>query len=352
MTKKTDKKIISSEINVDLPLGSPMETLSKDGEIKTSSLETEPQKKSAQKPAQNSPQEPDAKAPEPKTKPQPQAKTKDKPEEKSKVKEKSSQKNKPSAKIAEDISVSVGHTKNTTVSSEEVENFNNYKGSWWDENGPFKPIHALNPVRIQFIKDRIIRMLGEKDAEYPLKDLKIADIGCGAGIATEPLARLGANMTGVDASDSAISQARAHAKEHALDIDYRLSSIEALSEEGHQFDVVMALEIIEHVDHPELFVELLCKILKPGGLLFMSTLNRTWMSYAKGILAAEFILKWVPQGTHQWEKFVKPSEISQYLRTSGLCLSDIKGIDYSILRREWKLVHDVSTNYIVCATHI
>jgi 2-polyprenyl-6-hydroxyphenyl methylase / 3-demethylubiquinone-9 3-methyltransferase len=235
-----------------------------------------------------------------------------------------------------------------TVSPTEIASFNAYNDNWWDENGPFKPLHALNPVRIDFIKNRIVRCFKTTDKKSPLDNIKIIDVGCGAGIATEPMARLGATVTGIDASDKAITQARLHAIEQGLEIDYRLGAVESIVSSKEQFDVVMALEIIEHVDNPAAFVEHLCHITKPGGLIFISTLNRTWASYAKAILAAEYVLKWVPQGTHHWDKFITPAELAGWLRQNGFYFSDIKGIDYSFLKREWKLVHDLSTNYITC----
>lgn len=248
--------------------------------------------------------------------------------------------------------ISETDSQTTTISPVEIANFNAYEDNWWDENGPFKPLHALNPIRIQFIKDRIMRCLKTTDATLPLSGLHIVDIGCGAGIATEPLARLGATVTGLDASEKAITQARLHAIEQGLEIDYRLSSVETVANQGEKFDVVLALEVIEHVENPAAFIDYVCKITKPGGLLFMSTLNRTWTSYAKAILTAEYVLKWVPMGTHQWEKFVTPAELANWLRPHGFHFSDIKGIDFSVLKREWQLVHDLSTNYICCASRV
>jgi 2-polyprenyl-6-hydroxyphenyl methylase/3-demethylubiquinone-9 3-methyltransferase len=238
----------------------------------------------------------------------------------------------------------------STVSQSEVDTFRSYDDKWWDPSGPFKPLHAINPIRMKFIKERISRFFKTEDSATPFQNLTIADVGCGAGIATEPMARLGGMVTGIDMTEQAITQARLHAIEQGLDIDYRLGSVESLVSESQKYDVVMALEIIEHVENPELFVQHLMAITKPEGVMFLSTLNRTWSSYIKAILAAEYVLKWVPQGTHHWDKFVKPSELASWMRDDGFNFSDIKGIDYDIMRQEWRLVHDLSTNYIICAS--
>lgn len=236
----------------------------------------------------------------------------------------------------------------STLNEQEVDQFDQIAELWWDEKGPFKPLHLLNPCRLKFVKDHIYSSFSEVafDPE-PLKGLKILDVGCGGGILCEPLARLGANVTGIDASPKAIMVAKEHALKSDLEISYHCTTIESFSEQD--FDVVLALEIIEHVDNPENFIKFCSKKLKKEGLFFLSTLNRTWQSYLGAIIGAEYILGWVPKGTHDWKKFIPPSELAALLREGNLQLIDLKGVGYKPVTGQWILENILNINYISCS---
>ncbi|HCU06762.1 MAG TPA: bifunctional 3-demethylubiquinol 3-O-methyltransferase/2-polyprenyl-6-hydroxyphenol methylase [Holosporales bacterium] len=237
-----------------------------------------------------------------------------------------------------------------TVNVEQVNTFNDYAGNPWDENGPLKPLHQLNPVRLSFIKDHLTRIKKlDTDSGQPYKELSILDVGCGPGLLSEPLARLGAHVTGIDASDHFLKAAVNHAAEQKLSIDYQLSSIEDTLKKSKKYDVVCALEVIEHVDNVDRFLQSCMELLKSDGVLFISTLNRTFMSYLKAIVLAENILKWVPTGTHDWKRFLTPAEIAHTLREGGFYFADLKGIDFHPLKQEWHLTSSLNTNYIGCA---
>ncbi len=239
---------------------------------------------------------------------------------------------------------------NSTINLDDVKTFNNYEGNWWDENGPLKPLHELNPLRLSFIFDQLKRVNKiNPENTKPYSNLSVLDVGCGAGLVCEPFARNGANVTGIDASETALTQARLHALEQNLEIAYEQTSIEQKAEQGQTFDVVLALEVVEHVDNVPLFLKSCMDLLKDDGVLFISTINRTALSYLKAIVAAEYILKWVPQGTHQWNKFLKPSEIAQTLQKGGFYFTNIKGIEFNLFKREWLLSSSLDTNYIACA---
>lgn len=238
----------------------------------------------------------------------------------------------------------------STVESKEISIFNEYKGNWWEENGPLKPLHQLNPIRLSFIKKQICLLKNISDDEpFPYKNLSMIDVGCGAGLVCEPLSRLGAHVTGIDASENALTQARAHAIEHHLEIDYQLTTVEKIHEENKTFDVVFALEVVEHVSNVPTFIKSCVHLVKPGGVLFLSTLNRTVMSYIKTILMAEYVLKWIPVGTHDWHRFLKPAELAEPLQEEGFYFTSLKGIDYNILKKEWYLSDNLDNNYIGCA---
>jgi 2-polyprenyl-6-hydroxyphenyl methylase/3-demethylubiquinone-9 3-methyltransferase len=220
----------------------------------------------------------------------------------------------------------------TTVDTAEIAHFARDSARWWDEDGPFRPLHRLNPIRISYIRDRLCARFGRDPASLrSLEGLKILDAGCGGGLACEPLARLGAKVTGIDADASAIQAARAHAGEQALEIDYRAATTGDLARGGmkEKFDAVLALEIIEHVAAPEQFVHECVALCRPGGLVIFSTLNRTPKSFALGIVAAEYILGWVPRGTHSWKKFVRPSELAALVRAAGAAPADQAGLVFS-----------------------
>lgn len=230
-----------------------------------------------------------------------------------------------------------------TKNNAEIQQFQKDSLHWWDQNGPFAPLHRQNPARIKLIRDHI---LGHYNA---IKGLKILDVGCGGGLACEPLARLGADVTGIDADNQAIRVATEHAAKQGLDITYICAATEDLKTKT-KYDVVMALEIIEHVDEPQAFVQDCFDLCKPGGLVIFSTLNRTAKSFALGIVAAEYLLRWIPQGTHNWKKFVKPAELAHSVRQCGGAVKSIKGIYFNILRNEFDISDkDIDVNYYLIA---
>ncbi len=238
----------------------------------------------------------------------------------------------------------------STVDVEEIRQFDVLGEKWWDESGPMRPLHQLNPVRLDYIRRMVCDHFGLPDRIRSLQKLKIADIGCGGGLVAEPLCRMGASVTGVDAGKENIRVAKAHAKLHRLDIDYQATTVEKIAASGKQFDVVTALEIIEHVANVDVFMKAVCKIVKPGGLLIMSTLNRTPKSYLLGIVAAEYILRWLPPGTHDWKKFLKPSEMARHIEACGLDVTDVRGLVFNPLNRQFGLSKtDIEVNYLLTA---
>ena len=236
-----------------------------------------------------------------------------------------------------------------TVDPADVERFSRIADEWWDPKGKFAPLHQLNPVRIGYIRDRAAaHWLRNALSGRPLDGLSLLDIGCGGGLLSEPMTRLGAQVTGVDASGRNISVAALHAERQDLSIDYRQGTAEALADSGAQFDIVMALEIVEHVADVDLFLHSCGKMVKPGGLLFLSTLNRTAKAWAMAIAGAEYVLGWLPRGTHDWKKFLKPSEAVRGLRSSGIEAQEIVGVVYSPLSRLWSLnKNDLDVNYML-----
>ncbi len=240
----------------------------------------------------------------------------------------------------------------SSVNTQEISHFQKDSAHWWDEKGPFAPLHKMNPTRLEFIRDNIVGHFDkDEDAFNVYKGLNFLDIGCGGGLVCEPLARLGGKITGLDADKQAISVAQDHAKNENLDISYLNTTAEQLVLDKKTFDVVTALEIIEHVDNREEFLKNCLKLVKPNGLLVLSTLNRTVPSLLFGKLAAEYVLGLVPAGTHDWNKFVKPSEIQSILLQENAITKDIKGITYNLLKDKFKLnSKDMNINYILCAT--
>ena len=240
----------------------------------------------------------------------------------------------------------------TTVDPAEIERFSRIAEEWWDPTGKFAPLHQLNPVRIGYIRDRAAAHW-QRDAlsGSPLDGLDLLDIGCGGGLLSEPMTRLGARVTGIDAAPRNIATASLHADGQGLAIDYRATTAEALAGDGRQFDIVLALEIVEHVADVELFLQCCGTLVKPGGLLFLSTLNRTAKAWALAIAGAEYMLRWLPRGTHDWKKFLKPSEVVRGLRGGGVEAQDIVGVVYSPLRRAWSLSKgDLDVNYMLYGT--
>jgi 2-polyprenyl-6-hydroxyphenyl methylase/3-demethylubiquinone-9 3-methyltransferase len=223
---------------------------------------------------------------------------------------------------------------------------------WWDPAGKFAPLHQLNPVRIGYIRDRAATHW-QRDAlsGSPLNGLDLLDIGCGGGLLSEPMARLGAKVTGIDAAARNIATASLHAEGQDLAIDYRATTAESLAEANKRYDIVLALEIVEHVADVELFLRTCGALVKPGGLLFLSTLNRTAKSWALAIAGAEYVLRWLPRGTHDWKKFLKPSEVVRGLRGGAIEAQEIVGVVYSPLSRAWSLNKaDLDVNYMLYGT--
>ncbi len=237
-----------------------------------------------------------------------------------------------------------------SVDTAEVERFGRMAARWWDERGPMAPLHKLNPVRVGYIRDQVAAHF-DRDPKTlgSLADLRILDIGCGAGILSEPLARLGATMVGVDPAEENIAVARAHAEEQELTIDYRATTAEAVAEGGETFDVVLAMEVVEHVVDVEEFVATCASMVKPGGLMIAATLNRTLKSFALAIVGAEYVLRWVPRGTHQWDKFVTPRELERAIEAAGLDVTAERGVIFNPLADRWQLSSDMDVNYMLVA---
>lgn len=237
----------------------------------------------------------------------------------------------------------------TTVDPAEVERFARIAEEWWDPRGKFAPLHRLNPLRLGFIRDRAAAHW-QRDAlsGSPLQGLSLIDIGCGGGLICEPMARLGATVTGIDATGRNIATARQHAAGQDLAIDYRETTAEAQAEAGRQFDIVLALEVIEHVADVDLFLQSVGRLTKPRGLVFLSTLNRTAKAWALAIAGAEYVMRWLPRGTHDWRKFLRPSEVVRGLRNAHVEPQEIVGVVYSPLSREWSLSkRDLDVNYML-----
>lgn len=237
-----------------------------------------------------------------------------------------------------------------SIDPAEIARFSAMAAEWWDPQGKFRPLHKFNPVRLGFIRDRICtHFRRDSQSDTPLKGLRLLDIGCGGGLVSEPMARLGASVVGADASERNIGVASLHAAEAGVSVDYRATSAEALAEAGEQFDIVLALEVVEHVADLDGFLAACGQMVKPGGLLITATLNRTPKSFALGIVAAEYILGWVPRGTHDWKKFLKPHELAAGLRRAGLTLAEVAGVSYSPLSDRWRITRDTDVNYLLVA---
>ena len=235
--------------------------------------------------------------------------------------------------------------KTNTINKKEIEKFSKIAEEWWDPFGKFKPLHKFNPVRISYIKENILETIKSNNDEKPLEKVRILDIGCGGGLLSEPLCRLGAEVVGIDASDKNIKVAKLHAKKNNLNIKYFCSSPENLMI-TQKCDVILNMEIIEHVDDVDFFLKTSAKLLKKDGLMFVATLNKTLKSYFFAILAAEYILRWLPIGTHQWEKFVKPEDLISSLKKNNLNIDKLNGVKFNIIKDEWFLSSDTSVNYI------
>lgn len=232
----------------------------------------------------------------------------------------------------------------------EVEKFSKIAAEWWNPKGKFGVLHVFNPVRLAWIKEQVCARFARDPLErQPFTGLRFLDIGCGGGLLTEPMARLGASIVGVDPSEKNIKTASVHAAEQELAIDYRAATAEDLAAAGEVFDVILNMEVIEHVADPQAFTATCAAMLKPGGLMFVATLNRTFKSFGLAIIGAEYVLGWLPKGTHQWEKFITPAELKGWMRDNGLKPADESGVTYSPFRNEWKKSRDMDVNYMVLA---
>lgn len=237
-----------------------------------------------------------------------------------------------------------------SVDDSEVERFSRQAATWWDPRGPMASLHKFNPVRLAYIRDKAAERFGRDTRKLDcLKGIRMLDIGCGGGILSEPLARLGAQMVGADPSQENIAIAGAHAREHGLEIDYRATTAEQLAAAGEQFDVVLAMEVVEHVIDVKGFVAICASMVKPGGLMFAATLNRTLKSFALAIVGAEYVLRWLPRGTHQWDKFVTPKELERAMEGGGLWVTGERGVIYNLLADRWQLSSDMDVNYMLAA---
>ena len=235
----------------------------------------------------------------------------------------------------------------TTINKEEIQKFSRLAEEWWDVNGKFKPLHMFNPIRIEYITEKIkIHFKLKKDKSNYLEGLNILDIGCGGGLISEPMARLGANVTGIDASEKNIHIAKLHSKKNGLKINYLHSSPENLKH-IEKFDIILNLEIVEHVNNVNFYIRSCYKLLKKNGLMFTATLNRSFISYIKAIIGAEYILRWLPIGTHDWNKFIKPEELEKFLSDEKFSTLDVKGLKFNPFLKKWKKTNDLSVNYII-----
>jgi 2-polyprenyl-6-hydroxyphenyl methylase/3-demethylubiquinone-9 3-methyltransferase len=244
--------------------------------------------------------------------------------------------------------------KSASVDAAEVAKLSASAEEWWDPAGRFRPLHRLNPVRLAFIRDRVAAHAGRDPlAERPLQGLRLLDIGCGGGLLAEPLARLGAEVVGIDASPENIEVAARHAAQSELAIDYRLTSAEALAEDltatGARFDVVVNMEVVEHVADAAAFLHASAALVEPGGTMVLATLNRTPKAFALAIVGAEYVLGWLPRGTHDWRRFLRPSELAALLRDGGIEIAELTGVAYNPLTAAWRLARDLDVNYMVFA---
>ena len=232
-----------------------------------------------------------------------------------------------------------------TINKKEIEKFSKIAEEWWDPSGKFKPLHIFNPVRIKYIKDNIINDFKIEHSNLPFKGLNILDIGCGGGLLSEPMARLGGNVVGIDASEKNIKIAKHHIKKNNLNIKYYNTSPEKFKSKK-KFDIILNMEIVEHVEDVDIFIKHSSKFLKKNGIMFIATLNQTLKSYVYAIIGAEYILRWLPIGTHEWDKFVKPKNLIEICKKNSLNLKRIDGVKFNPILNEWNISDDTSVNYI------
>ncbi len=238
----------------------------------------------------------------------------------------------------------------TTINKEEIQKFSKLADEWWDVNGKFKPLHMFNPIRIEYILEEIMKHFKlDGGKKLLLKNLEILDIGCGGGLISEPMARLGGNVTGIDAAEKNIKIASLHSKESNLEINYLDKSPEQLKEK-EKFDIILNLEVVEHVENLDLYLQSCYNLLKKNGLMFTATINRTLTSYVKAIIGAEYVLRWLPIGTHDWNKFVKPEELQKKLSDKKFITNNIKGLEFNPIFNKWKKSDNLSVNYIICSS--
>jgi len=238
-----------------------------------------------------------------------------------------------------------------TINKEEIQKFSKLADEWWDVNGKFKPLHMFNPIRIEYITDKIKKHFNININKTNFLDgINILDIGCGGGLISEPMARLGGKVTGIDASEKNIKVAKTHAKKKKLKINYLNRSPEQLKN-YEKFDIILNLEVVEHVENIGLYIKSCQKLLKKNGLMFTATLNRSLMSYLKAIIGAEYILRWLPIGTHDWNKFIKPEELEKLLQNEKFSTLDIKGLEFNPILNKWKKSNNLSVNYIICSSN-
>ncbi|WP_332711818.1 bifunctional 2-polyprenyl-6-hydroxyphenol methylase/3-demethylubiquinol 3-O-methyltransferase UbiG [Pelagibacterium mangrovi] len=236
----------------------------------------------------------------------------------------------------------------STISPDEIDRFHKMAEDWWDPKGKFRPLHKFNPVRLSYIREHVLAHFGrDGNAMRPFEGLRLLDIGCGGGLLCEPMARLGATVVGADAGEKNVKIAALHAEQSGLDIDYRATTSEALAEAGEQFDVVLNMEVVEHVADVPLYLESCCRLVRPGGLMFVATINRTARAYALAIVGAERVLGWLPKGTHQYEKLVTPEEIISITGRNGMKVIDKTGVSFNPLRNEWGKSRDMAVNYML-----
>ena len=233
----------------------------------------------------------------------------------------------------------------TSVNKKEIEKFSKIASEWWNPEGKFKPLHKFNPIRIKYIKDNIIKNFKLKNKSKPLSGISILDIGCGGGLLSEPMSKMGADVTGIDASEKNIQIAKLHSQENKLKIKYLCSSPEKIKDK-EKFDVILNMEIVEHVEDIDFFLKSCSKLLKKNGLMFVATINKTFKSYIFAIVGAEYVLRWLPIGTHEWDKFVKPDDLKKILFKYKLSLDKLDGMKFNIIQDEWNISKDLSVNYI------
>ena len=235
--------------------------------------------------------------------------------------------------------------KKITINKKEIDKFSKLAEEWWDPNGKFKPLHNFNPVRLKYIKDSILKKYKNTDKKRPLKNIRILDIGCGGGLLCEPLSKLGAEVVGIDASEKNIKIAKLHSRENNLKINYFCASPENFKIKG-KFDVILNMEIVEHVENVNFFLNQSTKFLKKKGLMFVATLNKTLKSFFFAIIGAEYVLRWLPIGTHDWEMFIEPKKLVNICKNNNLILQDLFGVKYNLINNDWEVSKDTSINYL------